>query len=151
MSGLFQLAMFGHAGAILINLHVTPEVLRMSGRQHAARVNGLRALAADFAAALCIVGDASALMASPTASAARPFLKLIMTSLLPSIVAPSHDTSRRRGRTRLIRLAVSDSPLRIIARAIRRSRATVRRVGLRWPRPTLLGKARFDVGAKPKY
>src|SRR5262249_47610096 len=115
--------MFGHAGAVLINLHVTPEVLRISGRQHAARVNGLRPLATDFAAALCVAwrcqhAYAAALRIAwrcqrahgePHGKRSQTFLEVDHDeSPFPSIVAPSHDTSRRRGRTRLIRLAASD-------------------------------------------
>jgi len=98
-------------------------------------VNGLRAFGADSAAAfLCIAWRCQRAHGEVTASAARACLKLIMTSLL-FIVAPSHDTSRRRRRTRLMRLAAIDSRLRIIASAIRHRRATIMRVGQRGPRP----------------
>src|SRR5437660_3933584 len=50
-SGLFLLAMFGHACPVCIDLLVTPEVLRITGGPDAARVNGLRALLADTDAA----------------------------------------------------------------------------------------------------
>src|SRR5258707_13048369 len=54
---LFLLATFGHAGPVLINLHVTPEVLRIAGRQEVALVNGLCALLSDsFRAALRVAG-----------------------------------------------------------------------------------------------
>src|SRR6266511_2747777 len=53
--GSFLLAMFGHAGPVCIDLLVTPEVLRVAGRQNTALVNRLRAFRADFDAAfLCI-------------------------------------------------------------------------------------------------
>src|SRR6516164_7190743 len=47
----FQLAMFGHAGAVLEDFHVAPEILRISTRQNAARVDRLRAFRTDFDAA----------------------------------------------------------------------------------------------------
>src|SRR5919204_3517960 len=48
----FRLAMFGHAGAVGIELLVAPEVLRITRRPNAARVQGLRALRADPDAAV---------------------------------------------------------------------------------------------------
>src|SRR5919201_4378601 len=51
-SSSFRLAMFGHAGAVGIELLVAPEVLRITRRPNAARVQGLRALRADPDAAV---------------------------------------------------------------------------------------------------
>src|SRR6266567_4269773 len=47
-SGLFRLAMFGHAGPVCIDLLVTPEVLRITGGPEAALVKRLRAFPADL-------------------------------------------------------------------------------------------------------
>src|SRR5215831_11088791 len=43
--------MFGHAGAVLKNFHVAPEVLGIAGGPEVARVNGLRPLRTDMDAA----------------------------------------------------------------------------------------------------
>src|SRR6266446_2050743 len=59
-------------------------------------------------------------MANANASEARPFFKFIMTSLLV-IVALSRGTPRRRGRTRLLRLAAKRLPFRELIRPIRPS------------------------------
>src|SRR5262245_6737708 len=50
-SGSFRLAMFGHAGAVGIELLISPEVLRITRRPNAALVQGLRPLLADSDAA----------------------------------------------------------------------------------------------------
>jgi hypothetical protein len=109
----FRLAMLGHAGAVGIELLVTPEVLRITRRPDAALVQGLRPLRADpDAAALGIVRRCQRADGNNDGERGQTFLKFIMTSLL-QIIALSRETCRRRGRTRLLRLAVERSPLRL--------------------------------------
>src|SRR5258708_37745568 len=74
---LFLLAMLGHAGPVLIDLHVAPEVLRISGRQQVALVNGLRALLTDpFGAALRIAGRCQRDDGNSYGTGSQTFLKV---------------------------------------------------------------------------
>src|SRR6266436_3966495 len=93
---LFLLAVFGHAGPVLINLHVAPEVLRIAGRQEVALVNGLCALLADsFRAPLRVAGRCQRGDGNSYGKGSQTFLK-VHHDEFPSNRRPSHDTSGRR-------------------------------------------------------
>jgi len=83
--------MFAHAGPIRIDLLVTPEVLRITGRPEVARVNGLRALLADTDAAFLRVARRCQRGHGERQRKRRPCFKFIMTSLLVIVVlSPTH-------------------------------------------------------------
>src|SRR5215468_8272417 len=112
--------MFGHAGAVLINFHVAPEVLRITGGPEAALVNGLRAFATDFAATLCIAWRCQRGHGERQRKRSQTFLQ-VHHDESPCYCRLVTDASRRRGRTRLLALAAKRLPCRELIRPIRPS------------------------------
>src|SRR6516165_968249 len=137
----FLLAMFGHAGPVCIDLLVTPEVLRITGGPEAALVNGLRALSADVDAAFLRVARRCQRGHGERRCKRRQILLKVNHDESPCYCRLVTDTSRRRGRTRLLRLAAKRLPCRELIRPMRPS--ILRRLS------SLAGPKRQE--AKPKY
>src|SRR5262249_51118548 len=133
--------MFGHAGPVRIDLLVTPEVLRIAGGPEVARVNGLRALLADTDAAfLRVARRCQRGHGERQRKRSQTFLKANHDES-PCYCRLVTDTSRRRGRTRLLRLAAKRLPCRELMRPMRPG--ILRRLS------SLAGPKRQE--AKPKY
>src|SRR5262245_32920368 len=140
----FLLAMFGHAGPVGVDLLVAPEVLRITRRPNAALVQGLRPLRADSDAAafLRVARRCQRGHGERQRKRSQTFLKVNHDESLCYCRLVT-DTSRRRGRTRLLRLAAKRLPFRQL---ICPTRASLVRV---WPGS--VASQRQQRKAKPKY
>src|SRR5262245_60965896 len=128
---------------ICINLLVTPEVLRITGGPEVALVNGLRALLANMDAAfLRVARRCQRGHGERQCKRSQTFLK-VNHDESPCYCRLVTDTSRRRGRTRLLRLAAKRLPFRQL---ICPTRASLVRV---WPGS--VASQRQQRRAKPKY
>src|SRR5258708_22125532 len=142
---LFLLAMLGHAGPVLIDLHVAPEVLRISGRQQVALVNGLSALLTDpFGDALRVAGRCQRDDGNSYGKGSQTFLK-VHHDESPSKSSPRHAIHLGvGGRARFLGLATDSSHLRTLGcdayGAISEAHSSIRARRIRSTSPPLSAK-----------